>query len=82
MEKPNVRMNFQGARMFKDEEAAKAYYRKHGLTEEQIAEFHFLSAQNVPLRIRRKAMKDESMKKPKLTRNQRRTLYRRLEKGG
>ena len=71
MSQPQLRMNFAGARIFKDEESAKAYYRAQGMSEEQLAQLHFLPADRVPLRVRRKAIRDESMR-TKTTRNQRR----------
>ena len=80
MSQPQLRMNFAGARLFKDEDAAKAHYRRQGVSEEQIAKMQFIAAEKVPLRLRRRAIRDESMRSD-MTRNQRRHLRQRLAKG-
>jgi len=79
-DKPQLHMDFTGARIFKDEESARAHYRAQGMSEEQLAQLQFLPADRVPLRVRRRAIRDESMR-TKTTRNQRRQLRRRLAKG-
>jgi hypothetical protein len=75
-----MKADFSGARVFASPEAAKSYLRKQGASEEDIAKMVFMSADQVPLRIRRNTIVDESIRE-KTTRNQRRRLRRKAAKG-
>ncbi len=71
---------FKGARIFEDEEAARNYYRRKGLSEEQIAQMHIVSAEGLPRRVLRNMIVDEGLRKG-ATRNERRRMRRLAAKG-